>query len=411
MSWNANGLLNQQQELQAILDINKIDVCLISETHFTKQSFIKFRGYKIYHTIHPGNAARGGSSITVKDNIYHNEEVKIKAEDIQVTALNIKTKKYNIVMASLYNSPKHNIKAEIYVEIFKNIGNRYIIGGDFNAKHTHWGSRLITTKGRELLKAINECKCEAISTGKPTYWPTDTEKIPDLIDFYVTKNISSNYIQIEDNLELNWDHTPIILTLSKSIIQKPCNPVLVSKKTDWEGFRMTIEERIQLSVPLQTEEQLDYEVEKFVKDIQQSAWENTPEIKRRLKGNNYPKEILELISEKRKAREKWHQTRALQDKTRLNNLTSQIKKEIKQLKNDTISEFLRELTNDSSTEYSLWKTTKNLKRPIMQTPPIKDMDGSWARNNEQKALRFAEHLENIFQPNTTESTEVLPDVI
>jgi hypothetical protein len=48
-----------------------------------------------------------------------------------------------------------NIKAERYVDIFKNIGNRFIIGGDFNAKHTHWGSGLITTKGRELLKAIN----------------------------------------------------------------------------------------------------------------------------------------------------------------------------------------------------------------------------------------------------------------
>jgi len=47
----------------------------------------------------------------------------------------------------------------------------------------------------------------------------------------------------------------------------------------------------------------------------------------------------------------------------------------------------------------------------MQTPPIKNMDGSWARNNGQKVLRFAEHLENIFQPNTTERTEVLPDVI
>jgi hypothetical protein len=55
---------------------------------------------------------------------------------------------------------------------------------------------------------------------------------------------------------------------------------------------------------------LDFKVEKFVNDIQQSAWENTPEIKRRLKGNNYPNEILELISEKRKQREKWHQTRA-----------------------------------------------------------------------------------------------------
>jgi exonuclease III len=50
MSWNANGLLNHQSELQVILDINKIDVCLISETHFTKQSFIKFRGYTVYHT-------------------------------------------------------------------------------------------------------------------------------------------------------------------------------------------------------------------------------------------------------------------------------------------------------------------------------------------------------------------------
>jgi hypothetical protein len=39
------------------------------------------------------------------------------------------------------------------------------------------------------------------------------------------------------------------------------------------------------------------------------------------------------------------------------------------------------------------------------------MDGSWARNNEQKASRFAEHLENIFQPNTAENNEVLPDVI
>jgi non-homologous end joining protein Ku len=58
-------------------------------------------------------------------------------------------------------------------------------------------------------------------------------------------------------------------------------------------------------------------------------------LQRRLKSNNYPKEILELISEKRKQRKKWHQTKAPQDKARLNNLTSQLKEEIKQLKNDT----------------------------------------------------------------------------
>ena len=152
MSWNANELLNHQQELQAILDINKLDACLISETNFTKQPFIKFTGYKVHRATHPGNAARVGSAIIVKENIYHNEEVKIEAEDIQAMALNIKTKKYDIVVARLYSPPKHNIKAERYVELFKNMGNRFIIGGEFNAKHTHWGSRLITAKDRELFK-------------------------------------------------------------------------------------------------------------------------------------------------------------------------------------------------------------------------------------------------------------------
>jgi hypothetical protein len=44
-----------------------------------------------------------------------------------------------------------------------------------------------------------------------------------------------------------------------------------------------------ISTNVWKEEQLEFEVEKFVNDIQQSARENTHETKRRLKGNNYPK--------------------------------------------------------------------------------------------------------------------------
>ena len=54
--------------------------------------------------------------------------------------------------------------------------------------------------------------------------------------------------------------------------------------------------------------------------------ENTPEIKRRTKGNNYPTEIRDLVTEKRKARPRWHQTRHPQGKTELNNLALTAKK-------------------------------------------------------------------------------------
>jgi len=37
-----------------------------------------------------------------------------------------------------------------------------------------------------------------------------------------------------------------------------------------------------------------------------------------------------------------------------------LKREIKELNNDSISAYLRELTNDNNTDYSLWKKTKKL---------------------------------------------------
>ena len=140
------------------------------------------------------------------------------------------------------------------------MGNKFIVGGDFNAKNTHWGSRLTTIKGRELLRAIQETRCEAMSTGKPTYWPTDPGKIPDLIDFFIIKNIPAQYLQIEESHDLNSDHTPIHLTLSENIIQKENNPVLVNRRTDWDSFRQSLEVKINLKIPLKNEEQLDRKV-------------------------------------------------------------------------------------------------------------------------------------------------------
>ena len=87
-----------------------------------------------------------------------------------------------------------------------------------------------------------------------------------------------------------------------------------------------MEGKVNLMLPLGNEEQLEGEVEKLLVDIQQSAWENTQEIKGRTDRNNYPKEIRDLIAEKRKARRGWKQTRDPQDKTEHNNLAQQLKR-------------------------------------------------------------------------------------
>jgi exonuclease III len=65
LEWNANGLLQHKEHLLVTLIEQKIDVCLILET-FTRESYLKLRGFEVYHTVHPSNCARGGSAIIVK---------------------------------------------------------------------------------------------------------------------------------------------------------------------------------------------------------------------------------------------------------------------------------------------------------------------------------------------------------
>jgi hypothetical protein len=78
-----------------------------------------------------------------------------------------------------------------------------VVGGDYNVKNTHRGSRLTTRKGLELYDAIEEHECECQSPRKPTYWPTDEKKVPDLLDFLITTKTSAIYIEIEEKYGLS----------------------------------------------------------------------------------------------------------------------------------------------------------------------------------------------------------------
>lgn len=151
--------------------------------------------------------------------------------------------------------------------------------------------------------------------------------------------------------------------------------MLTNRKTDWKAFQEDLNKNLQLNIPLKTTEQLECEAELFIANIQRAAWANTPTIKRKTVGKNYPVEIRILVPEKRKARRKWQQTRDSRDKNKLNKLTQQLKREIIEIKNELINSYPRELTDDKETNYSLWKVTKGQKRPKIQIPSIKMSNG------------------------------------
>ena len=57
----------------------------------------------------------------------------------------------------MYSPPRHKIEAEDYKIFFHFLGNKFIVGGDWNAKHTNWGSsRTARQSNQGLQEACGE---------------------------------------------------------------------------------------------------------------------------------------------------------------------------------------------------------------------------------------------------------------
>ena len=121
---------------------------------------------------------------------------------------------WTINLAAMNSQPRNRIEVEDYDNFLHHFGNKFIVGGDWNAKHTNWGSCIVTPKRKNLLKYITNCNCSYLSKGEHNYWPSDPNQTPDLLDFFVYKSIATNYMQIVANWDLSSHHNPIITTLN-----------------------------------------------------------------------------------------------------------------------------------------------------------------------------------------------------
>jgi hypothetical protein len=394
-AWNSNGLFGHKHELEQFLYDSKIDILLVAETHFTDRSIFKIPRYATYHCNHPDGTAHGGAAILIRNPLSHCEMPAYQTTKIQATIIKVDLHPCPITVAAVYSPPRHAISPQEYMDFVQRLGTKFIAGGDWNAKHTAWGSRLITPKGRSLLRALNELHCTHLSTGEPTHWPTDTTKIPDVLDFFVLKGIGQLYTDIKSSLELSSDHTPIILTINAHPIVQPTVPQLVTSKTNWNLFTTHIHEQLNLQIPLKTPDDIDSAVQTITGVLIEAAWTSTPPRRCNATSTNSPLHIRELVTAKRRARGLWQRSRNPRHKHTYNRLSRQLKHELQQIRNASFDAYLTSLSKD---DHSIWKATKHLKRPTIHIPPLRKEDGSWARTNLDKANAFADYLATVFAP-------------
>ncbi|KAL1123506.1 hypothetical protein AAG570_002584 [Ranatra chinensis] len=276
--------------------------------------------------------------------------------------------------------------------------SRFLSGGDYNCKHPTWGSRVATPRGRMLYRVINQNGYDTISPDNPTYWPTHPNRLPDVLDFFITSGLRGIHSLSQVLNDLSSDHSPVLLTTSLDPILELPPPILTPGYTDWNSFTQSLDSVIDLRVPLKTPEDLDEAVQEFTLAVQRTARTSSqpPTPKYNTQSINLPQHIRLLITHKRRARSKWQRTRYPSDRQHYEQLAHELRSELSSFRSDTYNSYIISL---STHDRSFWDSTKRLLRSHPTPSPLRHPDNSWARSDEDKAQLFANHLRSIFQPS------------
>lgn len=395
--WNANGILQRKAELELVLNTRRIDVALLSETHLTPRHRCFISNYRIYRSDHPSGRALGGTAILIRSSLVHSQIPIEHTNRIQATAISLSFHhSSNITIASVYCPPRFTISPDQFANFFQSLGTNFIAGGDFNAKHRLWGSRLNNPKGRNLLHCMNRLNYSFIAPPGYTYWPADARRQPDLLDFFVTHNINS-FTDTQFADELSSDHSAVLLTLSVTPITRQSAPSLTRGRMCWDCFQTSIHQNLDLHLSLQTGDEIEDAVEHFVSTVQQAAWYAcTPKPQYTNNFPNYPLHIRRLLSQKRTARRTWQRSRRPADKRYFNMLNNELKRLIKEFK---ISSFESHIQGLDTKDGSLWAKTKSLLKYHTPSVPLRRPDGSWLISDREKCDEFGMHLTKIFKPH------------
>ena len=408
--WSANGVSRHKLELTHFLYDKHIDVMLLSETHLTNKYNFQIRGYLFYGTDHPDGKAHGGTGILIRNRIKHHFHKRYATNYLQATSINLQSGNSNLTIAAVYCPPNFAITEAQFMQFFSTLGNRFIAAGDYNAKHTYWGSRLVTPKGKQLYNAIIQLrnKLNYVSPGKPTYWPSDPNRKPDLIDFAVTKNIPRNLINAEVLSDLSSDHSPVLINFLQCPELEVYPNRLTTHRTNWLKYKKYVSSHLDLAPQFNTEADIDCSADLLKNILVSAAKISTPQsVTTQHNQQKTNLQIEQLVLEKRRLRRDWQSHRSPSTKRRLKDASRRLSKALKREEADAQRRYIQKLS-PTSTKHPLWRAHPNLSAPIETVIPIRNSSGSWARSDKDRANTFAAHLRNVFQPNPATNSFVLP---
>ena len=224
-SVNARGLISNVDDrvnLYSWIIAHDVDAMCVQEWYVHHKDNNKEFDTSLFHNYNIMiNKNNTKTMIIFKKELKHEKLYQFNCEldGLDVTWLAIFTRKYIVVIGSIYHSPnkeydnyKYNIISQHMKDICKyyNNDNRKVvfnINGDFNSKHICWGSNETDKRGNNAMDWITSENLYILNDGSPTYINSHS-KIENVLDLsLISMDIKNNVERwsIHKDLRINYN--------------------------------------------------------------------------------------------------------------------------------------------------------------------------------------------------------------
>ena len=148
------------------------------------------------------------------------------------------------------------------------------------------------------------------------------------------------------------------------------------------NFQKIIESKINCNIPLKTPEHIEQAVATLTATIQEAARTTTTLESTSRQTITIPQEILDKIREKKKSESKMVKIQNSRKQKTPKQTCKRNKNKINEHNNNEFAKFIGTLSTHENFNYSLWKATKKIRKPIIPVPAIRIAD-----NKRQEATK------------------------
>jgi len=192
-----------------------------------------FPDYRSFYSSHiPDQGHHGGTAILVRNDV----AVASQRLNTSLQAVAIKlfiNRPYTI--CSLYLPPSESVGKVILENLLHEISSPYLILGDLNGRHPHWGDVVSNSRGMLISSLIEEMDIGILNTGEMTSFHIQTGTFTAIdLSLCSTNTILDFSWKVLDDLHGS-DHYPIVLESTTSEPQRRL-PRWRLDKADWNLF-------------------------------------------------------------------------------------------------------------------------------------------------------------------------------